>query len=136
MLKSPSWQSPCVGVDCGDRGSCVANFAAGQEGTHCSYWLLGSAGESCDTVCTGAPGHLGCHDGDWAVHNEASARAALAAASDDANTLCSDYSGYSGSYPGRAGDGHCYFPFGSSSCSAADPSVAADIRRLCPCRDI
>eukprot|EP01050_Picozoa_sp_SAG11_P008655 SAG11_NODE_773_length_7236_cov_4.526412_1_plen_695_part_00 len=86
VLKVASWQSPCANVDCGD-GSCVANFAVGMEPAVCSGWRLGNAGESCYAVCSGVG--LGCTDGDWGVTDEASFRAALAAAGEDWDSTCS-----------------------------------------------
>ena len=103
-------------------------------------WILGAAGESCNTVC--AAEELPCTDGDWGVNDQASLEAALEAAgqsSSDRASLCSGahegaMRGYQasnwGGCPATDPAGYCYWQSGAAtSCSA----TYSHLRRLCRC---
>ena len=93
-------------------------------------WELGNAGASCDTVCSS------CSDGDWGVSDEASFRAALAAAGEDAEALCGGgFDGWDWDVdPGiDSSDNSCWWMTGASTnCSASHPTT----RRLCRCSPV
>ena len=93
-------------------------------------WELGNAGASCDTVCSS------CSDGDWGVSDEASFRAALAAAGEDAEALCGGgFDGWDWDVdPGiDSSDNSCWWMTGASTnCSASYPTT----RRLCRCSTV
>ena len=97
--------------------------------------MLGSHGQACDVVCSGAG--LSCNDGDWGVDNTESLRAALGAAGLDADELCP--TGFWGwqmdsSAPTIYANGYCDWQMGpSTSCSANPQSGGSGGSRLCRC---
>jgi hypothetical protein len=112
-------------------------------------WILGAAGESCDTVC--AAEGLPCTDGEWGVVNQASLEAALEAAgqsSSDRASMCSAPPGasWTGGYYGDSWEGRptVHLPHGVCEWMTEDPSrsrfgvtscsaTSSNIRRLCRC---
>jgi hypothetical protein len=96
-------------------------------------WILGAAGESCDTVC--AAEGLPCTGGDWGVNDQASFEAALEAAgqsSSDRASLCSG--GYSGtSWDGRPTVGPRRLCRWQTAATTLCSATSATARRLCRC---
>ena len=98
-------------------------------------WRYGALGEGCSATCSSAG--MGCEAGDWGVHGEQSMRAALEAAGQSADALCTGgfYSGSGSIWDGSPNvfesSGYCYYRggSGSTSCSTTDPYY----RRLCRC---
>jgi hypothetical protein len=97
-----------------------------------SCWRYGALGEACSATCSSAG--MGCEEGDWGVHGEQSMRAALEAAGQSADALCTGgfhSSSMESSPKVWESGGYClYMPgSGSTSCSAA----GSYNRRLCRC---
>jgi hypothetical protein len=102
------------------------------ESPNTESWRYGAPGEACSAVCSSAG--MGCEDGDWGVHDEQSMRAALEAAWQSVDAVCTR-GFYSSSYLTSPKVyeyyGECYYMEGSESTSCS--ATSSGNRRLCRC---